>query len=138
MEKHLKRRTTSFVVSGIILTLFAAMGFCAIESFFVFFVSGVMFSAFAACLILNNNFIPDMMMEIISWGFVRMPGVIFTLDLDGLIWLLTVKLLFWVLGILLALAAVALAVLVGSLISVFVYPFAIIKNFKNPEEVESV
>lgn len=98
-------------------------------------VVGVLLSTFASCIILNNNFIPDMMMEIISWGFVRMPGVIFTLDLDGIIWLLTVKLLFWVLGILLALLATALAVFVGSIISVFVYPYAIIKNFRTNEEI---
>ena len=77
-----------------------------------------------------------MVLEIFSWGFVRMPGLIFTLDLDGIIWLLTVKLLFWVLGILLALLAGTLALILGAVISVFVYPYAIIKNFRKPYESE--
>ncbi len=135
MEKHLKRRIWSFVVSGILLTFSIIVGFCDIENFFVCMVPGIVFSTFLSCLILNNNFIPDMMMEIFSWGFVRMPGLIFTLDLDGILWLLTVKLLFWILGIFLALLAGMLAIFLGSMLSVFVYPYAIIKNFKHPEEV---
>lgn len=138
METHEKRRIASFVVSGIILVAFTVLGFCDIESFLTFFVPGVLLSTFASCLILNNNFIPDMMIEILSWGFVRMPGIIFTLDLDGLIWLLTVKLLFWILGIILAILAGILALLVGAVVSFFVYPYAIIKNFKNPYESESI
>lgn len=131
----MKRRIWSFTVSGALLTFSLVMGFCDIENFWVCLVPGVVFSTFASCLILYNNFIPDMMMEIFSWGFVRMPGLIFTLDLDGIIWLLTVKLLFWILGILLAILAGILALTVGAFISVFVYPYAIIKNFRHPYEV---
>lgn len=138
MESYMKRRIGSFVVSGILLAAAAALGFADIENFRVPMVFGIFTSAFASCLILNNNFIPDMVLEIFSWGFVRMPGLIFTLDLDGIIWLLTVKLLFWAIGIVLALLAGGLALLLGTLISVFVYPFAIIKNFTKPYESESV
>ena len=70
-----------------------------------------------------------MVAEIFSWGFVRMPGLIFTLDLDGIIWLLTVKLLFWLLGILLALLCGVLAVALGSVVSFVVYPFALYKAY---------
>ena len=138
MEKHVKRRIASFIASGVILAAAVVLGFADVENFWVPVVPGIMISAFASCLILNNNFIPDMVLEIFSWGFVRMPGLIFTLDLDGIIWLLTVKLLFWVLGILLALLAGGLALFLGTLISVFVYPFAIIKNFKKPYESETI
>ena len=136
MESYMKRRIASFIVSGIILVTGAALGFADIENFWVPMVLAVMASTFASCLILNNSFVPDMVLEIFSWGFVRMPGLIFTLDLDGIIWLLTVKLLFWVLGILLALLAGALALILGAAISVFVYPYAIIKNFRKPYESE--
>jgi hypothetical protein len=40
--------------------------------------------ALASCLILGNNFVGEMIAEIFSWGFVKMPGVIFELDLDGI------------------------------------------------------
>ncbi|MBP3491234.1 hypothetical protein J6K35_05150 [bacterium] len=84
-----------------------------------------------SCLILNNNFVGEMICEIFSWGFVRMPGLIFTLDLDGIIWLLTVKLLFWILGFVLAALCGILAITLGLVVSVFVYPFAIYKNIKH-------
>ena len=100
-------------------------------------VFGLVGFTFISCLFLGNNFIGDMVLEIFSWGFVRMPGLIFTLDLDGIIWLLTVKLAFWILGILLALLFGILGVLLGAALSIFVYPYAIIKNLNsNPEEVE--
>ena len=76
-----------------------------------------------------SHAIGEMVAEIFSWGFVRMPGLIFTLDLDGIIWLLTVKLLFWLLGILLALLCGVLAVALGSVVSFVVYPFALYKAY---------
>ena len=86
-----------------------------------------------SCLILDNNFIGEMIAEIFSWGFVTMPGLIFTLDLDGIIWLLSVKLLFWIIELILATACGILAVILGLVLSLFVYPFAIYKNFKSIE-----
>jgi hypothetical protein len=78
-----------------------------------------------------------MMLEIFSWGFVRMPGLIFTLDLDGILWLLTVKLLFWILVLILAVICGILAVALGFIVSVFVYPFAIYKNLKHGNELNT-
>ena len=90
-----------------------------------------------SCLFLANNFIEDVMETIFQWGFVQMPGLIFTLDLDGIIWLLTVKLLFWILGIILACLCGILAIAIGAVLSIFVYPYAIVKNLRsNPEAVE--
>lgn len=86
-----------------------------------------------SCLILGNNFIGDMILQIFSWGFVRFPSLIFTLDLDGIIWLITVKLLFWVLGFLLATLFGLLAIILGLALSVVVYPFALVKNIRNGE-----
>ena len=134
MESYMKRRIASFIVSGIILVTGAVLGFADIENFWVPMVLAVMASTFASCLILNNSFVPDMVLEIFSWGFVKLPGLIFTLDLDGIIWLLTVKLLFWVLGIVLALFTGILAIVLGSIISIFVYPYAIYKSFATKGE----
>ena len=67
-----------------------------------------------------------------------MPGVIFSLDLYGIIWCLTVKLLFWILEITLACCAGVLAIALGTVLSIFVYPFALHKNIKHPEEIELV
>ena len=49
-------------------------------------------------------------------------------------WFIAMKVLLWVLGIALALLAVLLAFVVGMTISVFVYPYALIKNIRYPEK----
>ena len=126
-----KRRIHAYVWSGIVAALMLALlvsGYIedgAKGEIASLFVTPILLFTFISCLILDNNFIGDMILVILSWGFIRMPGVIFTLDLDGIIWLLTVKLLFWVLGILLAILLGLLAVILGLFLSVFTYPFAI-------------
>ncbi|MBR6410611.1 MAG: helix-turn-helix transcriptional regulator [Clostridia bacterium] len=96
----------------------------------------LLFFPFLSCLFLKNNFVEDMFLGVASFGFVRFPGLIFSLDLDGIIWLLTVKLLFWILGFALAIAAFLLAVVLGLVVSVFVYPYALRKSIKYPEKAE--
>ena len=86
-----------------------------------------------SCLSLGNNFVGEVMLTIFTWSFVRLPGLIFTLDLDGIIWLLTVKLLFWSLGIVLGILLGILAIAVGGVISIFVYPLALYRNIKGIE-----
>lgn len=96
-------------------------------------VAGILAFTFVSCLILDNNFIGDLVGEIFSWGFVSLPGLIFELSLDGIIWLITVKLLFWILGLILACITGILAVVCGAILSVFVYPFALVKNIRGVE-----
>ena len=137
-----KRRIHAYVWGGIaaaLLLVFFLIGYLgneAREGIGLVIVPPVLAFAFISCLILKNNFIGNMVIEIFSWGFVRMPGVIFELDLDGIIWLLTVKLLFWVLGILLALLCGLFGVLLGSVLSVFVYPFALYRAYRGREMEE--
>lgn len=101
-------------------------------------VLGVLAFGLISCLILKNNFVGDMMAEVFSWGFVRLPGLIFTLDLDGIIWLLTVKLLFWILGFILAALCGILALVLGLVVSIFVYPYALVKNIREPEYTNDI
>ena len=126
-------KTKSFIWGGIAAAILFALGFVA-EEILIFTALAVTGFTLVSCLILDNNFIGDMITEVFSWGFVKFPGLIFTLDLDGIIWLITVKLLFWVLGILLAFLAGMLAISLGLAISVFVYPFALIKNIRYGDE----
>ena len=91
---------------------------------------GVMAYTLIGCLILDNNFVGEKIEDILEWGFVKMPGLIFTLDLDGIVWLLTVKLLFWILNLILSIICGVLAIAFGLVVSLFVYPYAIRKSFK--------
>lgn len=136
----MKRKIHSFVWGGLLAAALIAVGIVSlvktsdITSLLVWGALGIMGFTLLSCLILGNNFLGEMMLEIFSWSFVTMPGLIFTLDLDGIIWLLTVKLLFWILGLVLALLCGALAIALGLVLSVFVYPFALYKNIKHGEE----
>lgn len=133
---NLKARKRSFWGGGLVAALFVALAIGEFVNgsastgggFLVFAVLGF---TFVSCLLLGNNFIGDAVETVFSWGFVTMPGLIFTLDLDGIIWLLTMKLLFWVLGFLLAIFFGLLAIFIGAVLSVFVYPYAIVENIKN-------
>ena len=133
MNTVLKRRIWSFVVGGALAAGSIAAGIINVENIAAWIGIAVIAFAFSSCLILNNTFITDMVANIASWGFVRMPGLITTLDLDGIIWLLTVKLLFWILGIILAVLAFILAITLGGIMSVFAYPLALIRNLRGIE-----
>ena len=136
----MKRRIHSFVWSGIVAIALLIFGITQfVQSSDASMLSGciavsIMSFTLISCLILDNNFIGDMISGIFSWGFVTMPGLIFTLDLDGIIWFLTVKLLFWILGIVLAILCGLLGICVGLAVSVFVYPYALYQNIKHPED----
>lgn len=93
-------------------------------------VISVLLFPFLSCLFLQNNFVGDMVEEIWSWGFIKFPGLIFSLSLDGIFWLLTVKLLFWIIGFILGAIALLFGIVLGLVVSVFVYPFALRKSYK--------
>ena len=128
----MKKRINSFVYGGIAALACIIIGICT-SNVVIWIAIAVGAFTLTSCLILNNNFVGEMLLEIFSWGFVRMPGIIFSLDLDGIIWLLTVKLIFWLLGIILAILCGVLAIALGLVVSVFVYPFALNKNLKDVE-----
>ena len=129
----MSRRNKSFVWGGVTATALFVLGI-ATGNILPMTIIALTGFTLVSCLILGNNFIGEMIAVIFSWGFVRFPGLIFTLDLDGIIWLITVKLLFWVLGLLIAILFGILAIALGLLLSVFVYPFALVKNIRNGEE----
>ncbi len=133
------RRIHSFVWGGLAAAIAIIIGIVNFTksnnstNLLAWIVFGVLAYTLISCLILDNNFVGDMVLEVFSWGFVKMPGLIFSLDLDGIIWLLTVKLIFWILGFILAALCGILAIGLGLVVSLFVYPFAIIKNIKGVE-----
>lgn len=77
-----------------------------------------------------------MVLSVASFGFVRFPGLIFSLSLDGIFWFLTVKLAFFILGFMIAAAFLALAVALGMVVGIFVYPSALRKNLDHPEQTK--
>ncbi len=63
-----------------------------------------------------------------------MPGLIFTLDLDGLIWFIVVKIGLTILSLLLSLIVAVIGTAFCLVISPFIFPFALIANIKEIKE----
>lgn len=77
--------------------------------------------------IFTASYISDVFMEVASWS-VRFPGLIFTWDLDGIVWLIVMKIIFLVLGALIAIGAFLLAVGLSAFLSVFSFVPLLIYN----------
>ena len=137
-----KRRILSFVFGSLavaamlLLTILLWNSLNPVGMKVTMIVFSLLMFPFVSCCILANNFVGDMFIEIWSWGFVKFPGLIFTFDLDGCMWLIGMKILFGIIGFLLGAAAFTLGVIVGSVVSPFVYPYAIKTNITNPEKTE--
>ena len=139
--KAARKRKLSYIWGGLVslVLLLIALGL-TIKFGVKCFLIGLPVSAagfcFLSCLILDNNFIGNVVLEIWSWGFVKMPGIIFTLDIDGCLFFIGVKILFAILGFLLGLLAAVAAIVIGMALAVFVYPFALRRNITNPASLD--
>lgn len=137
---NLSVRNRSFIFGGLAAgVILACVIVAAVQSGDVGMLPyGIFFAASAftlvSCLILQNNFVGEMIVDIFEFGFVNFPGLIFTLDLDGIIWFLTVKLIFFIIGIILSVLCGIFAIILGLTVSLFVYPYAIIRNIRRGEE----
>lgn len=85
---------------------------------------------FAACCFLDNTFVGEMWEDVASWGFKTMPGIIFSLDFDGIVFLICAKIFLAILSFLLACCSVALATALGLVCGLFAFPFAVSKSKK--------
>ena len=99
--------------------------------------AAVLFFPFLVCCFLDNTFVGEMWGDVASWGFKSMPGIIFSLDFDGIIFLICTKILLGILSFLLACLSVAFATVLGLTCGLFAFPYAIIRKNKDIAELES-
>lgn len=97
------------------------------------FAGSVLMFALVSCILLDNNYISDAFEWIWDLGFVKLPGLIFEFDLDGFVWLICMKLLFRIIGIILSVTAFIAACVICGFLAIFTYPFALRRNIKHPE-----
>ena len=142
----ISRRHKGYVWSAIFALIVLGGGVIALNSFNLMtgglialcIIGAIMTFTFSSCMFMNNTFIAETFLSISEWGFVKMPGVIFSFDLDGIIWLITIKLTLFVLGIMLAVGAAALALAICLVLSVFTYPFSLYISIHEPERTETI
>lgn len=84
---------------------------------------------FSACLYLGNNVVGDVWLSVATWS-IHLPGMIFGFDLHGFILFFVFKLAIAILSFVFSIILIILATLVGMIVSIFVYPFALVKNIR--------
>lgn len=68
------------------------------------------------------------MFDILEWGLespIKLPGLIFEWDLDGIVWAICMKIFFSILGFLAGVAMFGLSIFVGLIVAPFTFPFNI-------------
>ncbi len=79
--------------------------------------------------------------NIFFWSVTKsftMPGLIFSLDLDGIIWYITVKLGLAILAFLLSCAVAVLGTLFSLFIAPFIFPFSLVANIRRVKRGEAI
>lgn len=137
-EEFRKRRIHSIVWPAVIsiVCLVIAISFFAngnTSSGIAGIVISILGYTFVATLILDNTFINDLWEGIASLGFVKLPGIIFEFSIDGFVFLIAMKILFFIIGVLFSILAFTFATALSLVLSIFVYPFALRKNLKCEE-----
>lgn len=97
-------------------------------------ITGILFFTFISCIFLGNNKISEIVMTVWSWGFVRWPGVIFSLSPDGILFLIAVRVIELILAFFLGAIMLFVGIIIGLTCSIFVYPFALVRSYKHPEK----
>lgn len=145
MKKHVQYRNLAFIFASIFsfVALLAVMiPVCMMGNEYIGIGIGagigtaVLVFAFLFCMIMRNNFVFDMFLEVATWGCVKFPGIIFSLDFDGIVFLIATKILFAILGFILVVLALCLATAVSMICSIFALPFSIVWSFKRPDKTD--
>lgn len=82
-----------------------------------------------ATLILNNTFVSDVFTSVAGFGFVKMPGVIFSLSFDGIIFLIVTKIILFLISVSIGVFFAIFGTILSALLSVIGYPLALYRNF---------
>lgn len=127
-SNEMKRKVKiSSIVAGIIAVAFFVIWLVSFSSTLKFgnVVAGLIISCFIftfVSLLFYDTAVLDVL-EYMGTASINWPGVIFTFDLDGFIFLIAIKALFAVLGFLFGLVCSVIGVFVSIFISIFIYPF---------------
>jgi transcriptional regulator with XRE-family HTH domain len=128
------RRVHSFIwptLLGIIFIVIGIIGFAQGNTSFG--VSGMICGIFAyllvATLILDNTFVSDVFTSVAGFGFVKMPGVIFSLSFNGIIFLIVTKIILFLISVSIGVFFAIFGTILSALLSVIGYPLALYRNF---------
>ena len=122
-----QKLTRTFVLAGIVTAAFIAICIYAAGAvgIAVGLVGGYVVFAYISCLCLDT-IVNEVFFDWAAKSF-QAPGLIFTFDLDGILWLIGMKLLFWALGVLLCLICALFGILLGLVLAPFDFIYVMVK-----------
>lgn len=80
--------------------------------------------------IISGSYVGDVFLAVSSWS-IRMPGVIFSWDIEGIAWAIAMKIGLAILGFMLGVAVLLLAIGISGLFASVSFPFILIHNINN-------
>lgn len=113
------------LAGGSLALTISASGFsitCVVIALFLF--------AFGASLPLEDSAAREVMYWMCTKS-ISFPGLIWEFSIDGFLWLIGMKLLFWVLGVIGGILFAIIGVILGILVAPFAYPFNLVSFIKD-------
>ena len=92
-------------------------------------ICGIFAYLLVATLILDNTFVSDVFESVAGFGFVKMPGVIFSLSFNGIIFLIVTKIILFLISVSIGVLFGIVGTILSALLSVIGYPLALYRNF---------
>lgn len=108
------------------------LGFCIPFTIFMVYAA----FAFVSEVILDEGPIPEILVWFVTRP-IKLPGIIFTLDLGGLAFLIVAKIGFAILGFLLGVLLFLIGVGIGIIVAPFSYPFTITRINKEIKQIKN-
>lgn len=79
--------------------------------------------------IIGGSYIGDVFVSVSGWS-IKFPGLIFSWDIEGFIWVIAMKILFAILGFMIGLFVLMLAITISAALAVVSFPFVLIHNIR--------
>ena len=129
-----RHRTLALCIAAIATALFLGlMIFAMTRSFHPALILLVFAGGYSVFTFTFSMFYDCFVQEVVIDWFdksLNLPGLIFTFDLDGIAWLIGMKILFWFIGLLFGILTGAIGVITGLLCAPFIFPFLFAREHK--------
>ena len=133
-SRRRNHRTLALCIAAVATALFLGLMIFAMTCSFhpalilLAFAGGYAGFTFAFCMF-YDCFVQEV---VVDWfdKSLNLPGLIFTFDLDGIAWLIGMKILFWFIGLLFGILTGFIGVLTGLICAPFVFPFLFAREHK--------
>ena len=124
----------SFIGGGVVAAILVAIGFFTGNVLIFSLIAAACFTHIS-CLMLDNNIIPTMITEICGWSFMKFVEWVFS-DFGGInvVLLISVQIILIILGLLVSIIIDLFAVALSVVLSVVIYPYALIKAIFTKKE----